>query len=641
MSDAESTRALRVGDGRSPLMQAYHDTEWGIPVHDDAVLFEFITLEGAQAGLSWETVLRKRERYRTVFAGFDRARVAKFTPKKIDAIMDDAGVIRHRGKIESVVSNALAIEAIAAEFGSFDAYLWAFIGGKPLPALKKGAPMPVSTPLAEALSKDLRKRGLRFVGPTIVYSFMQAVGMANDHAGELRISQSVAIHALIAPGVQPPAVLRASYGSHLHRHRDVALPVLVHAVGTVGRRARRAPRQGGLSPETPVDSVEENAEKERRINAAFGEIARAARSGEARRAADLRRRSARAVQLQAISRRSRCSPAPNIRATRFRAGSACRSATNAPSATKTPDHWVTVKSQSAILACADARTDHRRLRSRVQQRAARSNTKAWATRSCGRSYYLNPDYTIPTVPFFVNCYYGPQPTAKRCYELGRAVRAAIERMPLDLNVAVIGSGGLWHLPNYPQSWLDEEFDQNILDGIRKRRARATAAYFDSVVPPYDPADVKSVESRQRRHRHGARLRRRHGRNAQLDRRERDRRRHSPARSSTTFRCMHRRSAPASRTGIFRRTKSSSRFKKRVVLARCGLTELHHDRAFRRNDVQRLAARAARVHDAGRRRRSARATSRDRSADSPREPVKHGASDASRTSGVPFARRRRG
>jgi DNA-3-methyladenine glycosylase I len=162
-------------------MQAYHDREWGIPVHDDRVLFEFITLEGAQAGLSWETVLNKRARYRTVFANFDRARVAKFTQQKIDAIVQDAGVIRHRGKIESVVSNARAIEAIATEFGSFDAYLWGFAGGKPLPALKRGAAVPVTTPLAEALSRDLKQRGLRFVGPTIVYAFLQAVGIANDH----------------------------------------------------------------------------------------------------------------------------------------------------------------------------------------------------------------------------------------------------------------------------------------------------------------------------------------------------------------------------------------------------------------------------------------------------------------------------
>jgi DNA-3-methyladenine glycosylase I len=166
----------------SPLMMAYHDDEWGIPVHDDAVLFEFITLEGAQAGLSWETVLRKRERYCTVFAGFDVARVARFTPKKIETILTDPGVIRHRGKIESVVSNAQAILAIAKEFGSFDAYVWSFIGGKPLTGKRKTmADVPALTPLAEALSKDLRKRGLRFVGPTIVYSFMQAVGIVNDH----------------------------------------------------------------------------------------------------------------------------------------------------------------------------------------------------------------------------------------------------------------------------------------------------------------------------------------------------------------------------------------------------------------------------------------------------------------------------
>jgi DNA-3-methyladenine glycosylase I len=145
------------------------------------VLFEFITLEGAQAGLSWETVLRKREHYRKAFAGFDRARVGRFTPKKIAAILADPGVIRHRGKIESAVSNAQAIDAIAREYGSFDAYVWGFVGGKPLPALEKGAAVPVSTPLAEALSTDLKKRELRFVGPTIVYAFMQAVGIANDH----------------------------------------------------------------------------------------------------------------------------------------------------------------------------------------------------------------------------------------------------------------------------------------------------------------------------------------------------------------------------------------------------------------------------------------------------------------------------
>ncbi len=146
------------------------------------MLFEFITLEGAQAGLSWETVLRKRERYRAVFADFDLARVARFTPARIEKIVLDPGVIRHRGKIESVVSNARSILAIAKEFGSFDAYLWGFTGGKPIDVHRKTmAQVPAITTLAEALSKDLRKRGLRFVGPTIVYAFMQAVGIVNDH----------------------------------------------------------------------------------------------------------------------------------------------------------------------------------------------------------------------------------------------------------------------------------------------------------------------------------------------------------------------------------------------------------------------------------------------------------------------------
>lgn len=153
----------------SPLEQAYHDNEWGIPVHDDNVLFEYISLEGAQAGLSWDTVLRKRENYRKAFAGFDLARVARFTPARIDKLLLDAGLIRHRGKLESAVSNAKAILGIAKEFGSFDAYVWGF------------APAQAPKLRAEALSKDLRKRGLRFVGPTIVYAFMQAVGIVNDH----------------------------------------------------------------------------------------------------------------------------------------------------------------------------------------------------------------------------------------------------------------------------------------------------------------------------------------------------------------------------------------------------------------------------------------------------------------------------
>lgn len=164
---------VRCAWATSPLEAAYHDLEWGVPVHDDARLFEYVTLEGAQAGLSWETVLRKRERYREVFAGFDPAAVAAFTPARIDALVADPGVIRHRGKLESTVTNARAVLAIAAEFGSFDAYVWGFVDGKP-----------ADQQLAAALSRDLRARGMRFVGPTIVYAFMQAAGIANDHAAD-------------------------------------------------------------------------------------------------------------------------------------------------------------------------------------------------------------------------------------------------------------------------------------------------------------------------------------------------------------------------------------------------------------------------------------------------------------------------
>ena len=156
----------------NPLEQKYHDEEWGIPVHDDAKLFEYISLEGAQAGLSWDTILRKREGYRKAFAAFDLARVARFAPARIDKIVLDPAVVRHRGKIESVVSNAKAIRAIAREFGSFDAYVWNFAAEQPPQAR------------AAALSKDLRKRGLRFVGPTIVYAFMQAIGIVNDHSAD-------------------------------------------------------------------------------------------------------------------------------------------------------------------------------------------------------------------------------------------------------------------------------------------------------------------------------------------------------------------------------------------------------------------------------------------------------------------------
>jgi DNA-3-methyladenine glycosylase I len=167
---------------RSPAMIEYHDREWGVPVHDDRVLFEFITLEGAQAGLSWETILAKREAYRRAFAGFDPARVARFTPARRAKLMRDAGIVRNRLKIESTVTNAAAFLAVQREFGSFDRFLWDFVGGKPIRNRPRSArAVPARTGLSDALSKALKRRGFRFVGTTICYAFMQAVGIVDDH----------------------------------------------------------------------------------------------------------------------------------------------------------------------------------------------------------------------------------------------------------------------------------------------------------------------------------------------------------------------------------------------------------------------------------------------------------------------------
>ena len=165
----------------SELDIAYHDKEWGVPVHDDRVLFEFLTLEGAQAGLSWSTILRKRENYRRAFAGFDPRKVARFTPAKLKQLMQDEGIVRNRLKIESSVSNARAFLAVQKEFGSFERYVWGFVGGKPRQNARKGRDIPARTAQSDALSKDLKRRGFRFVGSTICYAFMQAVGMVNDH----------------------------------------------------------------------------------------------------------------------------------------------------------------------------------------------------------------------------------------------------------------------------------------------------------------------------------------------------------------------------------------------------------------------------------------------------------------------------
>ena len=166
----------------NPLSVAYHDGEWGVPVHDDRTFFEFLTLEGAQAGLSWDTVLKKRERYRKVFANFDPKKVARFNRRKVTALMKDAGIVRNRLKIESTISNANAFLAVQKEFGSFDKYVWQFVNGQPLQNnFKAHKGLPAKTKESDALSKDLQKRGFRFVGSTICYAFMQAVGMVNDH----------------------------------------------------------------------------------------------------------------------------------------------------------------------------------------------------------------------------------------------------------------------------------------------------------------------------------------------------------------------------------------------------------------------------------------------------------------------------
>jgi DNA-3-methyladenine glycosylase I len=177
----------------SPEYIAYHDNEWGKPVHDDRVFFEFLILEGAQAGLSWSTILAKRENYRRLFANFDPAKVARFTPAKLEKLMQDAGIVRNRLKVDGAVRNAKAFLGVQKEFGSFDRYVWRFVGGRPKvnrPKSLKG--VPATSPESDALSTDLKKRGFTFVGSTIMYAFMQATGLVDDHiAGCLEVSAAV------------------------------------------------------------------------------------------------------------------------------------------------------------------------------------------------------------------------------------------------------------------------------------------------------------------------------------------------------------------------------------------------------------------------------------------------------------------
>ena len=168
--------------GSDPLYVAYHDQEWGVPVHDDRTLFEFLILEGAQAGLSWSTILRKRQNYRLAFDDFDPARVAQYDAQKVAELLANPGIVRNRLKIAAAIQNAQAFLKVQAEFGSFDAYIWQFVGGRPrLNAWKTLSELPAATAESHALSKDLLHRGFRFVGPTICYAHMQATGMVNDH----------------------------------------------------------------------------------------------------------------------------------------------------------------------------------------------------------------------------------------------------------------------------------------------------------------------------------------------------------------------------------------------------------------------------------------------------------------------------
>jgi len=173
---------VRCSWARNELAIRYHDEEWGVPVHDDRRLFEFLILEGAQAGLSWSTILAKRENYRKALAGFDPAKVARFGARDAKRLMGDAGIVRNRLKIESTITNARAFLEVRREFGTFDAYLWTFVGGRPVQNRRRSMKeVPARSDASDTISKDLKRRGFRFVGSTIVYAFMQAVGMVNDH----------------------------------------------------------------------------------------------------------------------------------------------------------------------------------------------------------------------------------------------------------------------------------------------------------------------------------------------------------------------------------------------------------------------------------------------------------------------------
>ncbi len=182
MVRSRAVKRCRWAEGNSLAYIEYHDTEWGVPVRDDNRQFEFLVLEGAQAGLSWSTILNKRDGYRRLFASFDPAKVARFSRQRVDKILEDPAIVRNRLKVESAVSNAKAFLAVQREFGSFCDYIWRFVDGKPIQNRhRRDADVPATSPESDALSKDLKQRGFKFVGSTIVYAHMQATGMVNDH----------------------------------------------------------------------------------------------------------------------------------------------------------------------------------------------------------------------------------------------------------------------------------------------------------------------------------------------------------------------------------------------------------------------------------------------------------------------------
>jgi len=185
VTSLKSVDPVRCAWASGELLLRYHDEEWGVPVHDDRTLFEFLILEGAQAGLSWSTILNKRENYRKAFDGFDPKRIARYDRRKVDRLLRDPGIVRNKLKIASTIANAGAFLRVQEEFGSFDHYIWQFVGGNPrVNSPKSMKQVPASTAESDAMSKDLKKRGFNFVGSTICYAFMQAVGMVNDHVVE-------------------------------------------------------------------------------------------------------------------------------------------------------------------------------------------------------------------------------------------------------------------------------------------------------------------------------------------------------------------------------------------------------------------------------------------------------------------------